>query len=309
MNTAKIIMYHYVRPIKESKFPEIKGLETDKFLKQLAYFEKNFKFGGINYLLDSINSKQNSKLEKIVLTFDDGLKDHFKHVFPILKEKNIQGLFFPPAKPIIENKVLDVHKIQFILAVVKDKSLLVKEIMEKINEYRKEADIDDTQSLWKKLATSSRFDSAETMFVKRILQRELPNDIKTNITKELFQKYVCNNENDFSKQLYLSFDEIKEMRENGMYFSSHSYSHEWLSFLSSEKLEDEIKKSREFAEKINPKGEQIMCYPYGDYDTKVIEKISENNFRVGLTTKIGDAELSIKNRYHLERFDTNDFIQ
>jgi len=302
-------MYHYVRPIKKSKFPEIKGLEIESFQKQLSYFEKNFSMGGIDFILNSINLEQNSKLEKVILTFDDGLKDHFKYVFPILKEKNIQGLFFPPAKPIIENKVLDVHKIQFILASVKEKSILVKEIFEKINEMRKEFEIEDPQSLWKKLAISTRFDSAEIMFLKRILQRELPNKIKTNITKELFQKYVSNDEKDFSKQLYLSFDEINEMRENGMYFSSHSYSHEWLSFLSPDELEHEIKKSVKFAKRINPNMEQIMCYPYGDYDSNVIEKIEENNFRVGLTTKIGNAELRNNNRFHLERFDTNDFLQ
>ncbi len=67
-------MYHYVRPIKESKFPEIKGLEIEKFQKQLSYFEKNFRFGGVDFLLDSINLEQYPKFEKIILTFDDVLK-------------------------------------------------------------------------------------------------------------------------------------------------------------------------------------------------------------------------------------------
>ena len=35
----KIIMYHYVRPIKKSKYPNINGLEISDFIKQLNYFK------------------------------------------------------------------------------------------------------------------------------------------------------------------------------------------------------------------------------------------------------------------------------
>ena len=33
------------------------------------------------------------------------------------------------------------------------------------------------------------------------------------------------------------FDEIHEMNESGMYFGSHSYSHQWLSYLSPKELD------------------------------------------------------------------------
>ena len=37
-----VVMYHYVRPIKDSKFPRIKGLELELFKLQLDYLKKNF---------------------------------------------------------------------------------------------------------------------------------------------------------------------------------------------------------------------------------------------------------------------------
>ena len=37
-----IVMYHYVRPIAESNFPKLKGLELKDFRNQLDYLEKNF---------------------------------------------------------------------------------------------------------------------------------------------------------------------------------------------------------------------------------------------------------------------------
>ena len=44
MQKINIITYHYVRPIKDSKFPNIKGLELKKFIYQLDYLKKNYKF-------------------------------------------------------------------------------------------------------------------------------------------------------------------------------------------------------------------------------------------------------------------------
>ena len=35
-------MYHYVRKIKNSLYPKIKGLEFSKFKKQLNYLNKNY---------------------------------------------------------------------------------------------------------------------------------------------------------------------------------------------------------------------------------------------------------------------------
>jgi peptidoglycan/xylan/chitin deacetylase (PgdA/CDA1 family) len=305
MTSCKIVMYHYVRPIKNSKYPCIKGLELINFKKQIMFFREKFGFQNLDFLFNESFLEGNKA--PAILTFDDGLKDHFRHVYPILKSKNIQGLFFPPAKPILENIVLDVHKIHFILAMESDKSKIVKDIFEKIISYQKDYDLENPKNLWDKLAISSRFDTGEVIFIKRILQRELPIKIRTEITNELFVKYVTSNESDFSKELYMSLDEIDEMRENGMYFGSHGYSHQWLSYMSEKNLNIELEKSYEFCERISPNTKKIMCYPYGDYNESVINKIKNIGFTGGLTTKTGNAELNDKNLFTLNRYDTNDF--
>ena len=38
-NTINIVMYHYVRPIKKSKYPNIKGLELKEFYEQINFFK------------------------------------------------------------------------------------------------------------------------------------------------------------------------------------------------------------------------------------------------------------------------------
>jgi peptidoglycan/xylan/chitin deacetylase (PgdA/CDA1 family) len=300
-------MFHYVRPIKYSVYSEIKGLEVTRFKSQIKFFREKFGYQNVDFLFDYTSKKILNT--PVILTFDDGLKDHFKHVYPILKSEKIQGLFFPPAKPILEKIVLDVHKIHFILASKIDKSKIIDEIFEKILYFQKDFELENPSIYWDKLAIPNRFDTGDIIFIKRILQRELPLKVRTAITSYLFEKYVSSNESEFSKELYLSINEINEMRENGMYFSSHSYSHEWLSYLSEQQLDDELQNSMKFCERINPNGKQILCYPYGDFNELVINKAKTLGFLAGLTAQVSDAKLVEKNMFTLSRYDTNDFPQ
>ena len=75
-------------------------------------------------LLASFYSNTDIPKNSILLTFDDGFKDHFSYVFPILKKLNIQACFFPPSKPIEEFSVLDVHKINYILSTTSQDELI-----------------------------------------------------------------------------------------------------------------------------------------------------------------------------------------
>ena len=107
----------------------------------------------------------------------------------------------------------------------------------------------------------------------------------------------------------MNIDEIKEMKEEGMFFGGHGYSHSWFTSLSSEQLEFEIQKCREFCQKINQSNMMIMCYPYGNFDKNVTKISQDNGFRVGLTTEVGTSVLEKNKSMILPRFDTNDFPQ
>ena len=115
-NQCTIVMYHYVRELPYSRYPQIKGLLTSQFKEQLAYIEKNYQFVTVDDCINAIYFDGDFPLNAILLTFDDAYIDHFMTVFPILESKGIQGCFFPPAKPVLEYEVLDVHKIHFLLA-------------------------------------------------------------------------------------------------------------------------------------------------------------------------------------------------
>ena len=91
-------------------------------------------------------------------------------VFLILQRKGIQGSFFPPAKAIIENKVLDVNKIHFILASANKVENLIEDIFNQLNNYRKRFNLKSNKYYFSKFAINGRYDSKEIVFIKRLLQ-------------------------------------------------------------------------------------------------------------------------------------------
>ena len=80
-------MYHYVREIKKSKYPNIKGLEFADFKRQIDFFIKNFDVLNNDDFIEIIKKGKIPKKKSVLLTFDDGYNDHWKFVYPYLKKK------------------------------------------------------------------------------------------------------------------------------------------------------------------------------------------------------------------------------
>lgn len=305
---VSIVMYHYVRDLKNSRYPNIKGLDYKLFKAQLEFFNRYYNVITIEELIAAYKESYELPDNAILLTFDDGYIDHFIFAFPILKEYGMQGAFFIPGKAFAESVLLDVNKIHFILASVDDK-ILVKDLFELLNYYRgKEFDVPDNEKLFADFAIASRFDTRETIFAKRLLQTVLPERLRTMIASRLFEKYVGGvSERQFAKELYMNYDQIKLMKNSGMYIGPHGYDHYWLANLSPEEIETDITKSLECMEGLFDQSSWVMNYPYGSYNDEVICQISSRGCILGLNTEVRVCDIAKDNPYKLPRLDTNDF--
>jgi peptidoglycan/xylan/chitin deacetylase (PgdA/CDA1 family) len=307
MSNVTIVMYHYVRDLKHSRYPGIKGLDLGNFKEQLGYIGKHYKVIRMQDLFIAINSKNRLPRNSLLLTFDDGYKDHFEAVFPILDELGIQGSFFPSPKSIQEHRVLDVNKIHFILATVKDKKLLIKTIYSFLDKYRDEYGLKSNSHYYNKLAVECRFDSRDVVFIKRLLQMGLPRKLRRVIINDLFLKYVSKDEEVFAKELYMDIGQLKCMLRQGMYIGSHGWEHDWLNTYSKQKQENEIKLSLKFMRSLGcDVSEWAMCYPYGVYNDSLISLLRAYGCKLALTTEVGIADLSSHDPFILPRLDTND---
>ncbi|MFC1679751.1 polysaccharide deacetylase family protein [Elusimicrobiota bacterium] len=305
---VSIVMYHYVRDLAHSRYPEIKGLSTDLFEGQIAYFRKHYNVISAYDLMDAVENGADLPPRSLLLTFDDAYADHFTDVFPILDREKLPGCFFPPAKTVVERRVLQVNKIHFVLASVKDKSVLVDSLRGSLDENRSAYRLDSNEHYWADFGVASRHDPPEVMFIKSMLQRELPRKLRHVITDELFGRFVSSDEESFSAELYMSLDQIACLQRNGMYVGSHGSEHSWLNTISKDEQEREIDLSLRFLDKIGSDTKRwIMCYPFGAHNESLLALLKERNCAVGLTTEVRIADLGQDDPLTLPRLDTNDF--
>lgn len=307
-----VVMYHYVRDLKNSRYPEIKGCDIAQFKEQIQYFKKHYHFVTVEEVLDAYYSNTSLPDHSVMLTFDDAYKDHFDYVFPVLEHEKIQGAFYPPVKAVTEHTVLDVNKIHFILAStpIEKFEKLLDEIKLQLDKYRDENQLQSYEYYFNKLAVANRFDSKEVIFVKRLLQVELEEKLRKKITDDIFVKVVGIEESAFSRELYMSIDQIKCMVDCGMHIGSHGYDHYWLSSLPKEKQEFEIAKSIEFIDMVGGDSKNwTICYPYGDYNQDTIDLLKQHGCKMGLCTKVDVASLASDipdSIFKLPRLDVND---
>tara|TARA_B100000767_G_scaffold271635_1_gene297652 strand:- start:2522 stop:3472 length:951 start_codon:yes stop_codon:yes gene_type:complete len=307
-NKLTIVMYHYVRPIKGSEFPGIKGLELESFKRQLDYLSKNFNIVSTEEVVNAAKHSSPLPNDACWLTFDDGYKDHSKFVLPELLKRNLHGAFFPPRVAIEEDVVLDVNLIHHILSCADD----VKQLVSRLNSHCLSNGISESNidAYYKEYAVPNRFDNADTVFVKSMLQHVLPEKLRSSITENMFKEFIGLSAAEFSKELYMSVDEVKGLVNSGMYVGSHGSRHYWLNKISPEEQEKDIKQSLNFLEDIGASTKDwVMCYPYGAYNSDTLSLIDSLGAKIGITCEARKANLDIDNQLTLPRFDTNDFPQ
>jgi hypothetical protein len=168
MNAVNIIKYHYVRPIEDSAYPKLKGLELAGFKRQLDFLSSKYEFVTADDLINAVRFKKKLPDNSCWLTFDDGYKDHHRHVLPELLKRKIQGSFFPSVKPIVERAMLDVNSIQHILASADNINNLVSDLNSQCRNF---GFTDQKLSeLWQAYAVKARYDHKEAVYIKKLLK-------------------------------------------------------------------------------------------------------------------------------------------
>lgn len=305
--TITIVMYHYVRDLPRTRYPEIKGLTVSGFRGQLDYMSRHYRFIEADDLIAATRDPAHAlPPNAALLTFDDGFADHYQTVFPILHERGIQGLFFPPARPLLEGRVLDVHKIHFILAAQPDTRLLAESILAAVDARRSDSALQEPGEYWQTYARASRYDPPEVVFVKRMLQKALPEALRARLADDLFRTHVSGDEAAFSAELYASVDQLRMMSRCDMYIGPHGHDHYWLDQLDTAQQEAEIRRSLSFMRHIGaPTKDWTMCYPYGAHDPGLLDVLRRYGCAAGFTTQVALADKT-DDPLLLPRLDTTD---
>ena len=104
---------------------------------------------------------------------------------------------------------------------------------------------------------------------------------------------------------YMSWEEIRILRDNGVTIGSQTKSHPHMHNLSENQIVKELEFSNSrFVQEIGSKPE-IFAYPYGEYNLNVVKKIKINGFKAAFGQHSGVAHLSL-GLHQLPRFAMNE---
>lgn len=289
------VMYH--RIFIDSKLKErFDGITFNEFQKQLYYFKDNFE-------TERIYKSKFCDKETIFLTFDDGYKDHFEAAKELSKN-NMKGIFFISSN-VLEHRILIPNLIHYILAYGKCSDIIL-DLKEQISFYKDAYNLKSYEEYSLDIMSEKTLDFLEKRIIKRLLQRDFPYELREIICQNLFMNYVDKRFEDVFDELYLSENEICEMKKMGMVFGNHTSNHMFLSRIPKNEQKKEILDSLSILQKHNIVDDKwYFAYPYGDYNGDTIDILKSNNCLAAFTIQNNNSNLCSK--YELGRIDCVNF--
>ncbi len=126
---------------------------------------------------------------------------------------------------------------------------LLDEVFDALAEFRLEYSLKSREAYLLTINEKHRYDPREVTIFKRLLQRELPEPVRTEIVRRLFAEHVTEDETAFACELYMTEDQIACLARRGMHVGSHGYAHAWLNHLAPESQIIEVDRSLEFLQR------------------------------------------------------------
>ena len=197
--------------------------------------------------------------------------------------RRVYGRIFPAASALIDRRVLNVNKLQYILAA-SDVSRLVERIEAAIDAERPALPRPDEyrRQWWK----ASRWDPPEVVYVKRLLQDALPESVRRPLVDELFRSLVSGDERAFADELYMAVDDARAMRAGGMTIGAHGDRHVRLPTLSRDEQAVEIDGALRVLDAVgSPRENFVYCYANGAYNEDSLELLRARGCSLAVTTR------------------------
>ena len=286
-------IFIYYHTVSNKKLNYLNNLFTfkseDQFKNDIELLLKYYKPLNPSYLLKNLKKNQIPK-NHFLLTFDDGLREVFDVIAPVLYEKNISAIFFINPH-FIDNKNIF---IRHLISVIIDNLLLTKHSKEILQEVSYLLNLRDGFSNYLLINKIKKINNdAENILlrVSDLLNIDLDIEIK-------------------NKKPFISKDQIKKMIEMGFYFGGHTMSHPRLNTISYNDQQKEIVNSIKWLRLNFEIDYSFFSFPFTDrgVSKKLINSIFEYDSKSIVFGNSGlrkDFDKRILQRFSLEKPNHN----
>jgi peptidoglycan/xylan/chitin deacetylase (PgdA/CDA1 family) len=290
MNPAQlhVVMYHYVRDLPRTRFPKIKGMPVDAFRAQVDAQGARYEMTTLEAALAFLRGEYRPPRDLCLLTFDDGLKEHWTEVTPVLAERGIQGLFFVITSAAEERRVASVHMNHFLMAAMAFDEYR-QAFLRRLRQLAPDAPTPDSFDA-APVRRAYRWDEPAVASFKYLFNFALTAELRDRVVRELFVEYL-GDEAAFADELYMSWDEARRIQDAGMIIGGHSHRHVALGLMSDDEQAGDLHACRRLLQqRLKPQPLWPFSYPYGKRDSFnqfTVEHLKRLGFACSFATEVG----------------------
>ena len=280
-------MYHYVRDGDATPPVGYRGLDPATFDAQLDAITRMATPVGWPAVAEALRGGPSLPRDAVLLTFDDGLRDHHDVVLPRLAARGLPAIFFVLARE-PRDGLTDGHRLHVLLGT-RSAATLHEEVIARLGvadrrryaaleEAMRRAGPSDPDDIW-----------------KRPLQRALA-PVAGPILRELVEGSI-GPERELAAALYLDPLQRAELVSAGMTLGGHGVDHVWLDHVGPAAVHGEVRRSAALLAEHGP-GPWPFAYPYGGVPRGAATVLRRHGFAAAFTTTSGSTD-----RFHIGRDD------
>jgi peptidoglycan/xylan/chitin deacetylase (PgdA/CDA1 family) len=251
-----LVTYHYIR---DETYPHagIHPVTPAQLREQIEMLGRNFNLASIDQAEKFVLGERDLSGPFVLLTFDDGLREHFHVARHILEPLGLRGLFFVCSRPFEEGRALAVSKMHWLRSITPPREFRAA-VLDRIPAARLELDAAAEQEA----RVSYPYDQSDDVKLKYLMNFVLKHaDIDAALSDMLKERLI--DEAEFCRKTYMSEDDLRELQRAGHVVGGHSHSHAPLAQASRAELENEVGRNVGFLEQVLGTRPRWFSYPYG----------------------------------------------
>ncbi len=311
-----IVMYHYVHDPRhgsgvrdEGPHSGVHALSLNELAAQLDRLCASLDPIDWSTFFAATQGRVKWPRQSFLLTFDDGLSDHARHVAPLLESRGLRGTFFVPGAVLAARGLLTAHAIHLLLSRWGD-DRFEQEVRRAV------ADQPDGAAWVRGLDGSAppmdphtpaannpyHYEPPERARLKTWLTFQLPIPLRNRVIGKLFEQHVGSRAT-WGNAWYVSWDDLTAMQAQGHTIGGHGFAHEPYTRMNQQAQQEDMIQCAQTLSKGLGCTDRPFSYPYGSHDAGTIEACRRAGFVQAFTTTARWAR-SGDNALCLPRIDT-----
>jgi peptidoglycan/xylan/chitin deacetylase (PgdA/CDA1 family) len=290
------LAYHRIGTAAGQPFDdELFSATPDAFRAQLLFLRAHFDVLSAGRLLDAVDGGHLSvKRPAAIVTFDDGYRDNCDVAMPILRDLGLPAVFFIAAGYIDEPRLTWWDRVAFIIKQTGRARLELDYPVRGTVDLRAQGRLRAIRQILRVYKQAAAIDQSRFF-------EGLEHAAGVRVDTE-----------SVGRDLFMSWDQVRELKRAGMDVGAHTFNHPVLSRLPEDAQRYELTRSRQRLEAETGAPVRLMAYPVGGRDafTEVTKGLARDvGYRAAFSyyggfNGPGDADLFDLRRVSVERSDS-----